>query len=157
MRSGVVRRANAEALKRLKAGLPELLPVPVQLQAEKDTTRTQTEDLELVQEQIKLACEVLNDRRYHWCEACERGGLEPHHRAQLLKSLDVLLDRKGVLLGIHKPGPSKPPRELGRRFQAVVLPMEEPAQIAPIVASTPQRVVSSSLVAIPEMPQDITP
>lgn len=80
-------------------------PVPIS----NGLDRAQADDLRLVQEQIKRACAVLNDDRMNWCPACERSGLEPHHRAQLLKALDALLDRKGVLLGIHKPGPSKAP------------------------------------------------
>jgi hypothetical protein len=51
---------------------------------------------------------VLNDRDDHFCPACERGGLEPHHRAQLLKALDSLLDRKRILLGIPGPGSRRP-------------------------------------------------
>lgn len=63
------------------------------------------EQLKLVAEQIASTRAVLNDDRSDWCEHCERGGMAPHHRAQLLKALDALLDRQRKLLGIADPAP----------------------------------------------------
>ena len=71
--------------------------------------------LRLVAEQIAQTREVLNDANYRFCTHCERGGIEPHHRAQLLRSLDCLLDRQRKLLGIPDPGNLKPQAQAQRR------------------------------------------
>ena len=74
----------------------------------KDTVSTAIlQQLRLVAEQISHTRSVLNDER-DYCPACERSGIEPHHRAQLLKALDTLLDRQRKLLGIPDPGMLRP-------------------------------------------------
>jgi hypothetical protein len=81
--------------------------------------------LELVREQIELTRAVLNDKRVHFCTKCERAGIEPHHRAQLLRALDSLLDRERIILGIPGPGTLKP--QSPRRSKA-------PASVEPLPA-----------------------
>lgn len=71
--------------------------------------------LELVAEQIAHTRKVLNDDNTEFCPACERCGIAPHHRAQLLKALDALLDRQRKLLQIPDPGSRRPGREVTRR------------------------------------------
>lgn len=65
------------------------------------------EQLQIVQEQIAATRAELNEHK-PYCPACERGPMEPHHRAQLLKALDTLLDRQRVLNGIPTPGQLRP-------------------------------------------------
>ncbi len=59
----------------------------------------------LVKEQIASTRDILNDVNYCYCKECKRGGIEPHHRAQLLKALDSLLDRQRILLNVPAPAP----------------------------------------------------
>lgn len=72
--------------------------------------------LRIVAEQVSRTRSLLNDDDFRYCEHCERGGVEPHHRAQLLKALDTLLDRQRKLLGIGDPAPRK--AERNRRVSA---------------------------------------
>ena len=97
-RSGQARRQRA-ALEPIN--LPLRLPVD-------RVERAVNAQLNLVAEQITRTRAVLNDDKHAWCDKCERGGIEPHHRAQLLKALDALLDRQRKLLGIPDPGVCKP-------------------------------------------------
>lgn len=83
--------------------------------------------LKLVAEQIAHTRTVLNDSKFAWCPACERGGIEPHHRAQLLKALDSLLDRQRILLGLPLPGSLKPGSQRGGRRSWYDLPPPAPA------------------------------
>ena len=101
IRSGQVRRERAHAIK----AIGTLTPIPDAVQ---DAVNGQ---LRLVAEQITRTRRVLNDDTSEWCEHCERGGIQPHHRAQLLKALDSLLDRQRKLLGIPDPGSRKPAPE----------------------------------------------
>lgn len=78
------------------------------LVVEPDLARTIHELLKVLSEQISRTRSLLNDERYRYCEHCERGGVEPNHRAQLLKALDGLIERKTALLGIPGPGQLKP-------------------------------------------------
>ena len=89
--------------------------------------------LKLVQEQIVRTRKVLNDDEAEWCTECERGGIQPHHRAQLLKALDALLDRQRKLLGIPDPGSRRPAQDRHRDHSpAEAVPMwTEPVQPAP--------------------------
>jgi hypothetical protein len=81
---------------------------PVFSELPQDFSRDVVQELKIVSEQIARAREVLNDRDDHFCSECERGGLEPQHRAQLLKALDALLDRKRILQGRALPGSLRP-------------------------------------------------
>ena len=62
--------------------------------------------LKLVREQITRTCALLNDERIDYCEHYKRAGMPDHHRAQLLRALDSLLERECDLLAI--PGRGKP-------------------------------------------------
>jgi hypothetical protein len=74
-----------------------------------DSVEAVTErQLLLVREQIRRTRTVLNDESDDYCEHCGRSGMAPHHRAQLLRSLDTLLDRERILIGIPEPGRLKP-------------------------------------------------
>ncbi len=101
IRSGQVRRQRAG----LQPVTPTHKPEPDHVQ------RAINAQLNLVAEQITRTRAVLNDDKSHWCAVCERGGMEPHHRAQLLRALDSLLDRQRKLLGIPDPGSRKPAPE----------------------------------------------
>lgn len=103
LRSAEVRR-NKRLAKEQQAKPPE----------PESAIRAVNAQLELVAEQITHTRAVLNDDDYRYCEHCERGGIEPHHRAQLLKALDSLLDRQRKLLGIPDPGALRPGREKSR-------------------------------------------
>ena len=123
-RSGAVRRA-AE-LQRLLTQIP-----PQQRPPDLSVQQCINGQLELVEEQIALTRTVLNDVRTDYCEHCERGGIEPHHRAQLLKALDCLLDRQRKLLMIPEPGPQKPRQD--RSLPTIDLqPMLSDAPAAPV-------------------------
>ena len=89
IRSGEVRRA--------KAFFKQTFDKP----PSPDTVRAALNaQLSLVNEQITLTRDVLNDK-----------AVEPHHRAQLLKALDSLLDRQRILLNVPSPGTLKPERK----------------------------------------------
>jgi len=89
--------------------------------------------LRLVTEQLKRTRDVLNDDKYCYCDKCERGGIEPHHRAQLLKALDTLLDRQRVLLGIPLPGSRRPSSERQDRRPIIQLgPVGVAGQVADV-------------------------
>ena len=85
--------------------------------------------LVLIAEQIKRTRDLLNDDSFRYCEQCERGGIEPHHRAQLLKALDALLERERILDGQPLPGTLKPRQEPAARRQS--LPDPTPIQPSP--------------------------
>lgn len=65
------------------------------------------QELAIVNKQIKRTCETLDDET-PYCEHCERPALEPHHRAQLLRALDGLLERRRKLTGRFAPGTMRP-------------------------------------------------
>ena len=97
IRSGQVRRE--------RAGLkPKHEPDRATVNVVQQTVNAQ---LNIVREQLTRTRSVLNDTEYRYCEHCERGGIEPQHRAQLIKSLDVLMDRQRKLMGIPDPGPRR--------------------------------------------------
>jgi len=130
-RSGQVRRQHAAILAGKPISLPVLPPV-------NQVERTTNAQLDLVANQIKRTRDVLNDNDYRYCEQCERGGVEPQHRAQLLKALDVLLDRQRVLLGIPLPGSRRPaPEGSARHARAGAWLVDAPPeiQVAPVAES----------------------
>jgi hypothetical protein len=100
-----------EARRQRKESRAQTSPAPL------TTAHLSTPDarLSLVLEQIDCTRDVLNDDKFNWCPECKRGGIEPHHRAQLLKSLDTLLDRQRELLGIPRTGSRRPGREREQR------------------------------------------
>lgn len=65
------------------------------------------EELAIVNKQIRRTCETLDDRTPA-CDHCKRPALEPHHRAQLLRALDGLLERRRKLTGRFAPGTMRP-------------------------------------------------
>jgi len=85
--------------------------------------------LNLVKEQIIRTRAILNDDRAEWCEHCERGGMAAHHRAQLLKAMDGLLDRQRKLLGIPDPGPRRSPPADDRRVTPAAAWIDEAGTI----------------------------
>lgn len=121
-KSAEVRRKLGEERKRK---LQELYtsPLPSQIPQPKEPEPAFAEDireeLELVEEQITRTREVLNDKT-PYCPACERCALEPQHRAQLLKALDTLLNRKRILQGRPTPGSLKPSQAKPRRSAEIV-------------------------------------
>jgi hypothetical protein len=112
-----------------------LVPVPSNHTIlEPDIARTVNELLRIVTEQIACTRALLNSEDYRYCEECERGGVEPHHRAQLLKALDNLIERKTILLGIPGPGNLKPTS--ARPSKRDKLP--DPVPIQPGPQNTPE-------------------
>ena len=112
--------------------------------------------LELVAEQIAHTRSLLNSRQVNWCPACERGGIEANHRAQLLRSFATLLEQQRKLLGIGDPAPRKADRQArvsaGWIELQPALPSTAPvAQVAPTAAPTPTVLEPSKL------PGDVTP
>jgi len=100
--------------------------------------------LTIVEQQIASTRTILDDPNVDYCPACERGGIPAHHRAQLLRALDQLLDRQRKLLGIPDPGHLRPsaPRETGRRrgpeLEVLPLPLALPAAPIPeLTAASP--------------------
>ena len=67
--------------------------------------------LSLVLEQIDRTRDVLNNDKFNWCPECKRGGVEPHHRGQLLRALASLLDQERILRSEPLPGSRRPGRE----------------------------------------------
>ena len=119
-RSGELRRLRA--LEQFKADKP---PAFDSVQAAVNG------QLELVASQINRTRDVLNDSKYRYCKECERGGIEPHHRAQLLKALDTLFDRQRKLLGIGDPAPVKKNERGARGAMIELRPMLGDVQQAP--------------------------
>lgn len=109
---------------------PIALPAPAQPLPTPAEAAVQAQ-LDLVAEQIGHTRAVLNDTRTNFCPACERSGIEPHHRAQLLRALDSLLNRQRVLLGLPLPGSMRPrtPPAVNREWE--VSPAAVPLGPAP--------------------------
>lgn len=72
-------------------------------------------ELKIVEEQLARARKALNDDKEFFCPACERCGMAPSHRAQLMKSLDTFLDRRRELLGRPRLATLKPSTKPPRR------------------------------------------
>jgi len=88
------------------------------LALDKDVQSAVKRQLALVREQITSTRTMLNeDRGDTWCDECQRGSILPHHRAQLLKALDSLLERECDLLGIPGRGSRKPAPERSKPTQ----------------------------------------
>lgn len=85
----------------------KLVPIKLEVMPDGIPAPDVQEELQIVNEQIAHAREALNDKT-PWCPVCERPELQPHHRAQLLKALDTLLDRRRILSGRPLPGSRKP-------------------------------------------------
>jgi len=81
--------------------------------------------LKLVREQLTRTRTRLNqaDEQVAWCEHCKRGGMPDHHRAQLLRALDGLLERECDLLAIPGRGRRKPASERPKTCQGPVEPI----------------------------------
>ena len=96
--------------------------------------------LKIVAEEIDHTRDILLDKHSFFCPACERGGIEPHHRAQLLKALDVLLDRQRKLLGVSNPGPRRPERIFPGRNLVNLVPTPQPvvSSVSEVNVSQPQ-------------------
>lgn len=102
VQSGISRRLNP--VRRQPKPVP---PPPAEDHPTVVQKAVQTQ-LRLIAEQIAHTRDVLNDMTFRYCEHCERGGIEPHHRAQLLKALDTLLERERILRMIPAPGNTRP-------------------------------------------------
>ncbi len=112
-----------------------MIPAPPSrnLIIEPDIARTVAELVQLVNEQIASTREILNaEPVVGSCPHCMKDcghevSMEPHHRAQLLKALDNLIERKQDLLGIAGRGQRKY-GEHTRRAQTRIEPLpDEPA------------------------------
>ena len=119
IRSGQVRRERAGLQPKSEPARPIVNVVQQAVNAQ----------LNIVREQLTRTRAVLNDGEYRYCEHCERGGIEPQHRAQLIKSLDTLLDRQRKLLGIPDPGPRRSPPADDRRVTPAAAWIEEAGTI----------------------------
>ena len=119
-----ITQSNAQALAKLswtkrreRAEAIRLMPPP-KLDADpglQEKLACIREQLEIVAEQIKATRLTLNDRAGD-CAVCKRSSMEPHHRAQLLKALDTLLDRQRIPTpGQLKPTQQRSPRNQGNK------------------------------------------
>ena len=123
-RSGELRRLRAAQL--LTADKP---PAFDSVQA------TVNGQLELVAGQIKRTRDLLDDDEYRYCEHCERGGMEPNHRAQLLRSFATLLEQQRKLLGIGDPAPRK--AERNGRVSAGWIELQPALPVGPVGPAPP--------------------
>jgi hypothetical protein len=96
-----------------------------QREADIEARRIQA-DLSLVEEQIRRARKELNDEDSGYCEHCKRQGMPPHHRAQLMKAIDTLLERKRILLCRPGPGVVKSTAPRQSRDRAPIAPVDVP-------------------------------
>ena len=98
--------------------------------------------LVLLAEQITRTRESLNDDNCDYCDKCKRSGLQPHHRAALLRALCELLDQQRIARGEPLPGSRRPEREpRERRSNAGAWLVD--AQPAPVPAAQPAQVPDS--------------
>ncbi len=139
IKSGESRRsflAELKAAKQTLAILPPPQPDPVDQAVQRQ--------LKLVAEQIARTRAVLNDET-PYCPACERGPVEPHHRAQLLRALDALLERERILRQIPAPAQLRAPsvRQSNGARRPVVLPVGYVPD-APAPSSTPSSSLDSA-------------
>jgi hypothetical protein len=82
--------------------------------------------LEIVREQIRLAVADLSKK------------MEPHHRAQLLRALDCLLDRERELVGIPRLKPQEGRRRSASPFGgSTITGPPPPLQVPPNIFSLP--------------------
>lgn len=79
-----------------------------------------SEQAACVRDQLRIVSEQIIATR----STLNAGAMEPHHRAQLLKALDTLLDRQRVLNNIPTPGQLRPvaPRQQARARISSALP-----------------------------------
>ena len=112
-----------------------------------ETQRALKAQLQLVREQVRSTRLVLNDTAGQ-CPKCSRGPIEPHHRAQLLKALDTLLNRERILLGVHEPGPLKAHEPRQPRRQSWLIEAQ-PA----VVVTEPVKVLPPAPGPAPEQPK----
>jgi hypothetical protein len=108
----------------------------------------------LVADQITRTRDVLNDDKSEWCPECERGGIPPHHRAQLLKALDTLLDRQRELLGLPKTGSKRPSSRDDRRRMSFNGPMPIQPQPPAAPACGVAAPIPAQQATIPSMSSD---
>jgi len=148
-RSGELRRLRAAQL--LTADKP---PAFDSVQA------TVNGQLELVAGQIKRTRDLLNDDDYRYCKECERGGIEPHHRAQLLRSFATLLEQQRKLLGIGDPAPRKADRQARVSAGWIELQPALPS-MAPVAQSAPTTAPTTAPTPTTrepdKLPGDVTP
>ncbi len=120
-----------------------LVPVPNNhVITEPNLARTVSELLRIVTEQIASTRALLNDEPqpiYCECPKCKTemvlGGMPANHRAQLLKALDNLIERKTILLGIPGPGNLKPSSPKSREPRPTVQPLGYVGQAQPTTVS----------------------
>lgn len=131
----MARRATLARIRGRQAEQAELAGIP----------RETLEELEIVEEQIACTRKELNDRTPA-CVCCERPALQPHHRAQLLKALDALLERRRKLTGRFSPGTLRPqdkPKSPSRQVESD--PQPTPVPCVPESSPGPQSVVVSTI------------
>ena len=105
----------------------KLNPRPHPYRIPSNAERAISAQLAIVSEQIKLTRNVLNQET-----------IEHHHRAQLLKALNTLLDRQRILLNVPSPGTLKPERAMKRaQVWAEPEPVSTPQQVATCVCDDP--------------------
>lgn len=125
-RSGQARRANPVLrvpMARVRFAQPFANGNP------NDTAQAFTQrHLAIVREQIVLARRSLQDE-----------AMEPRDRAQLIRSLDTLLDRERVLMGVPLPGSRKPAAPKAAPVSYTVEPLRACADAADMPAPVPAK------------------
>ncbi len=87
-----------------------------------------------VQLQVNAQLELVTEAITHMRQALKED-MEPHHRAQLVRSYLAAMETQRKLLGIHDPGPSKAPAAPRQARSAVESSLPEPT---PVAVSAPQ-------------------
>jgi hypothetical protein len=156
-RSLEVKRQNAQELANLRTLLtskpielpkapatpPEAQePVKSQSNAERAAEREVMSQLALTEEQVTLARKILNDDKACYCEECKRGGINVKERSSLLREVKGLCELRLDLLGIARPGLTKPTAKSTPRQR-----IPEPVLVSPCGPDTP---TASVLLGEPE-------
>lgn len=97
------------------------------------------QQLALTEEQIAHVRAILNDTKQHYCEHCERGGLDGKERAALLRELRGLLELRLDLRGIPKPAHAKaqaPKAVKAARAEPIALPQPASNSVQPPTPSS---------------------
>lgn len=138
----MARRSHAPTSRRF---MPKPAPLP-EPQAPADTNAAAA-----ILRQLDITREAIADTREEL-----RRRMEPHHRASLLRSLDILMDRERILLGIPLPGilkPRQPKQASSATIDVEPLPMlPEHRASSPTAQFNPELAGAASLATEPAPP-----
>ena len=136
LRSAELRKQQATENETLRA-LLSTKPI-TDFQPTKPVNEEVNRQIDLCNEQIARTRERLNDDKAHWCEHCERGGVDDKARAALLRELRGLMEHLCRLHNIAQAPTSKVTQTKQRRPE----PMPEPTLPCgpgPTISSVPKQ------------------